>query len=169
MKKSLLILSILLTLTLGACKNNPENQQVSADELVEEISFASFGESISQEEAISKEEMATLFENLKPGDTVDVKFTSTVNEVCQSKGCWMKIDLGDQETMVRFKDYGFFMPKNIAGEEVILEGKAYVEEMSVEEQRHYAEDADASDEEIAKIIEPKKTLSFEAKGVLLKE
>lgn len=167
MKKSLLILSILLM--LGACKNNPENQQVTADELVEELSFASFGEAISQEEAISKEEMATLFKNLKPGDTVDVKFTSTVNEVCQSKGCWMKIDLGDQETMVRFKDYGFFMPKNIAGEEVILEGKAYVEEMSVEEQRHYAEDADASDEEIAKITEPKKTLSFEAKGVLLKE
>lgn len=154
---------------LGACKNNPEKQQVTADELVNEISYATFGEAINQDESITKEEMAALFNTLKPGDTVDVKFTSTVNEVCQSKGCWMKIDLGDQETMVRFKDYGFFMPKNIAGEEVTLEGKAFVEEMSVEEQRHYAEDADATDEEIAKITEPKKTLSFEAKGVLLKE
>ncbi len=167
MKNSLLILSILIL--LGACKNNPENQQVTADELVDEISYATFGEAISQDEAITKEEMAALFNTLKPGDTVEVKFTSIVNEVCQSKGCWMKIDLGDQETMVRFKDYGFFMPKNIAGEEVTLEGKAYIEQMSIEEQRHYAEDADATDEEIAKITEPKKTLSFEAKGVLLKE
>ncbi|GGD91850.1 DUF4920 domain-containing protein [Planktosalinus lacus] len=167
MKNSLLILSILIL--LGACKNNPENQQVTADELVDEISYATFGEAISQDEAITKEEMAALFNTLKPGDTVEVKFTSIVNEVCQSKGCWMKIDLGDQETMVRFKDYGFFMPKNISGEEVTLEGKAYIEQMSIEEQRHYAEDADATDEEIAKITEPKKTLSFEAKGVLLKE
>lgn len=154
---------------ITACKNNTENQQITADELAQEISYATFGESISQKEAKSKDEMAILFKNLKPGDTIDVKFTSTVNEVCQSKGCWMKIDLGDEETMVRFKDYGFFVPKNIAGHEVILEGKAYVEEMSVEEQRHFAEDAKATDEEIAKITTPKKTYSFEAKGVLLKE
>jgi len=167
MKNFLSFLIILFTIT--ACKNNSENQQVTADELAQEISYETFGEPISKNNFVSKEEMAKIFNNLKPGDTVDVKFTSTVNEVCQSKGCWMKIDLGEHETMVRFKDYGFFMPKNIAGHEVILEGKAYVEEMSVEEQRHYAEDAKASDEEIAKITTPKKTFSFEAKGVLLKE
>ncbi len=167
MKNILSLLIIFLVIT--ACKNNGENQQVTADELAQEISYATFGESISESEAKSKEEMAAIFKNLKPGDTIDVKFTSTVNEVCQSKGCWMKIDLGDQESMVRFKDYGFFMPKNIAGHEVILEGKAYVEEMSVEEQRHFAEDANAPEEEIAKITTPKKTYSFEAKGVLLKE
>lgn len=167
MKNFLSILIIFLMII--ACKNNTENQQVSADELAQEISYATFGEAISQKEAKTKDEMAAIFKNLKPGDTIDVKFSSTVNEVCQSKGCWMKIDLGDEESMVRFKDYGFFMPKNIAGHEVILEGKAYVEEMSVEEQRHFAEDAKATDEEIAKITTPKKTYSFEAKGVLLKE
>ena len=71
--------------------------------------------------------------------------------------------------MVKFKDYGFFMPKNIAGKEVIIDGKAYVSELSVEEQRHYAEDAGKSEEEIAAITEPKRTYSFEANGVLLKE
>lgn len=167
MKNITLILSIFVIFT--ACKDNPEKQQVSAEELVKEVSFASFGDAILENEAISKEEMASLYENLKPGDTVNVKFKSTVNEVCQVKGCWMKLDLGDKESMVRFKDYGFFMPKNIAGEEVILEGKAYVEEMSVEEQRHYAEDANSPAEEIEKINEPKKTLSFEAAGVLLIE
>ena len=53
--------------------------------------------------------------------------------------------------------------------EVIVNGKAYVTEVSVEEQRHYLEDAGKSAEEIAAITEPKKTYSFEADGVLLIE
>lgn len=167
MKNITLILSLFIFIT--ACKDNSEKQQVSADKLMQEIAFAPFGDVISETDALSKEEMAALFERLQPGDTIDVKFKSTVNQVCQSKGCWMKLDLGEKETMVKFKDYGFFMPKNIAGEEVILEGKAYIEEMSVEEQRHYAEDENLPAEEIAKIVQPKKTLSFEAKGVLLKQ
>ena len=39
--------------------------------------------------------------------------------------------------------------------------------VSVDEQRHYAEDAGKTLEEITQIIEPKKTYSFEADGVLL--
>jgi len=165
MKNITLILSLFIFII--ACKDNSEKQQVSADELMQEIAFAPFGDVISETDALSKEEMAALFERMQPGDTIDVKFKSTVKEVCQSKGCWMKIDLGDKETMVKFKDYGFFMPKNIAGEEVIIEGKAFIEEMSIDEQRHYAEDAKKSLEEIEKITQPKQTLSFEAKGVLL--
>ena len=81
----------------------------------------------------------------------------------------MKLDLGnDQEAMVRFKDYGFFMPLNAEGE-VIVNGKAFVSETSVEELRHYAEDAGKSAEEIAAITAPKRTYSFEADGVLLKQ
>jgi len=61
------------------------------------------------------------------------------------------------------------MPKDIAGKEVIVNGLAFVEEMSVEDQRHYAEDGGKSEDEIAKITKPKKTFGFEADGVLLKE
>ena len=81
----------------------------------------------------------------------------------------MLLDIGANEAMVKFKDYGFFMPKNIADKEVIVNGKAFVSEVSIEEQRHYAEDAGKSEDEIAKIIEVKKTLSLEADGVLLIE
>ena len=98
-----------------------------------------------------------------------MKFLATVNEVCQAKGCWMLLDIGAGEAMVKFKDYGFFMPKNIADKEVIVNGKAFVSEVSIEEQRHYAEDAGKSDEEIAAITQVKKTLSLEADGVLLIE
>ena len=62
----------------------------------------------------------------------------------------------------------FKMSKSLKGE-VIINGKAFVTEVSVDEQRHYAEDAGKSTEEIAAITKPKRTLSFEADGVLLKE
>jgi len=70
--------------------------------------------------------------------------------------------------MVRFKDYGFFVPLDATGE-VIINGKAYVSETSVEELKHYAEDAGKSSEEIALIVKAEKTFSFEANGVLLKQ
>jgi hypothetical protein len=79
----------------------------------------------------------------------------------------MRVALGQDQAMVKFKDYGFFMPKDLAGQEVIMQGKAFVAEVSVDEQRHYAEDAGKTPEEVLAITEPKKTLSFESSGVLV--
>jgi hypothetical protein len=50
-----------------------------------------------------------------------------------------------------------------------MQGKAFKEVTSVDELRHYAEDAGDSKEEIAKITEPKTELKFEATGVVLKK
>ena len=101
-------------------------------------------------------------------DKFEGKITAKVVEVCQEKGCWMKVDRGNGETlMVKFKNYGFFMPKNIVGQTVVLEGEAVVKEVSVKQQKHYAEDAGKSKEEIEKIKEPKKETQFVAKGVLV--
>ncbi len=165
MKNILLIISVLTLFT--ACKSDVGKQEISADEVIEEISYTSFGANISESDALSKEEMKVLFSTLKPGDTIPVKFKSTVTEVCQSKGCWMKLDLDNEEAMVKFKDYDFFMPKDLSGKEVVVKGIAFVSEMSVEDQRHFAEDAGESAEEIEEITQPKHTLSFEADGVLL--
>ncbi len=166
MKKLVVLFSI--PLLLLACKSETKSEK--QEEIVkQEIAYASFGDKITDENVISKTEAVEVYKNLKVGDTVSLKMTTKVNEVCQSKGCWMRLDLGNEEVMVKFKDYGFFMPKNIADKEVIVNGKAFVSEVSVEEQRHYAEDAGKSEDEIAAITEVEKTLSFEADGVLLKE
>lgn len=91
-----------------------------------------------------------------------------VLEVCQKKGCWMKVENpGGEKMMVTFKDYSFFMPKDIVGKQVILDGEASVEEVSVKQLQHYAGDAGKSKQEIAKIREPRKEVSFVAKGVLV--
>lgn len=134
-----------------------------------EVSYLTFGKEISNKNILSKDQVIETYNKLAVGDTVNIKFSASVNEVCQTKGCWMLLDIGANEAMVKFKDYGFFMPKNIADKEVIVNGKAFVSEVSIEEQRHYAEDAGKSEDEIAKIIEVKKTLSLEADGVLLIE
>lgn len=144
-----------------------ENQEVVA--ATADMKFKSFGEAIQPNDAIDKMALAETYKNLKAGDTVAVKFKSEVKAVCQNKGCWMRMDVGEDEAMVKFKDYGFFMPMDIAGEEVIVEGMAFVEEVSVEEQRHYAEDAGKTAEEVAQITEPKRTLSFVSSGVLIPE
>ena len=60
-----------------------------------------------------------------------------------------------------------FVPKDIKGKQVIVNGKAFVNEVPVDELKHYAEDAGKSVEEIAAITESKKTFSFEADGVLV--
>ena len=170
MKKLILLLSIFVL--LFACKS--ENKETKVSDTTEtiaevEVSYMSFGDKITDDNVLSKKEIVDTYKNLKVGDTAIVKFTAKVNEVCQTKGCWMRLDIGDDEAMVKFKDYGFFMPKNIADKEVIVHGKAYVAEISVEEQRHYAEDAGKTEDEIAAITEAEKTLSFEADGVLLIE
>jgi len=83
----------------------------------------------------------------------------------------MKVDLGkgEEQLFVRFKDYGFFMPLEGEKSDVIVHGKAFVSEISVEKLRHYAEDAGQSKEEIAKITKPQLQFNFEADGVFVKE
>ncbi len=167
MKKIVFIIALAFV-ALG-CKNEIKEEMAPVE--IEEIAinYQSFGDKISDEMVMTENEMVEKYKNLKPGDTVAVKFTSKVKEVCQKKGCWMYLDMGEDQAMVRFKDYEFFMPKDITGQEIIVNGKAFVEEMSVEDQRHYAEDGGKTKDEIAAITEVKRTLSFEADGVLIPE
>jgi len=167
MKKIILILAMAAAVT--ACKNEKaEGEQFSQNQEITQ-EYQSFGDKITDKEVLNRAQMTEKFHSLKVGDTLDLKFVSEVKEVCQKKGCWMKLDLDNEVAMVRFKDYGFFMPKDIEGQEVIVAGKAYVEEMSVEDQKHYAEDAGKTPEEVAAITEPKITYAFEANGVLIPE
>ena len=168
--KNIIQLCVVLLLVATACKSEKTDKtETKKIETVAE-NYNSFGDKISDEAVMTSDEMLARFENMNVGDTINAKFTSTINEVCSKKGCWMKLPLdAETETMVRFKDYGFFMPLDAAEKEVIVAGKAFVKETSVDELRHYAEDAGKTEEEIALITEPKKEFAFEANGVLMKK
>lgn len=124
-----------------------------------------YGEAPTNKDAVTVDKME---QQVVADGSFNGKVTVKVTEVCQEKGCWMRVEKQNGETMlVRFKDYGFFMPKNIVGQTVVLEGEAKVKEVSVKQQQHYAEDAGKSKEEIEKIKTPKKETQFIAKGVLV--
>ncbi|NVN18941.1 DUF4920 domain-containing protein [Muricauda sp. HICW] len=128
------------------------------------------GDYFGEEFKISGEASKTSapFDEISGKDSLQTQIVGEIKEVCQAKGCWMKVELeSSEEVFVRFKDYGFFVPKDAAGKKVVMNGAAFFEEMSVEDQRHYAEDEGASEDELAQITAPKKTLRFEADGVLI--
>lgn len=98
-----------------------------------------------------------------------VALKAKVNTVCQVKGCWMTLKSADVdiEIFVKFKDYGFFMPLDLAGQEIIAHGIVSKTITPVDELRHYAEDAGKTKEEVAAITEPKEEYKMIADGVVI--
>ncbi|MBF8151486.1 DUF4920 domain-containing protein [Winogradskyella sp. F6397] len=167
MKKIILLFTI--SLVALSCKDDSKTAEDKVEEVNQEIAYASFGKEINDTDALSGDRIMEQYKTLKVGDTLNTKVKGKIIEVCSKKGCWMTLDMdGENQVMVKFKDYGFFMPLNAEGD-VVMNGKAYVSETPVEELRHYAEDAGKSEEEIAAITDPKFEYGFEADGVLLKK
>lgn len=132
--------------------------------------YALFGEKFKVGKALTKNEMLKKYKNLKKGDTITVQFQSNIKSVCKKKGCWMKMELaGDDVSFVKFVDYGFFVPLNADNNAAILNGKAFVDVVSVDELKHYAKDGGKSAAEIAKITKPEVTYSYLASGVYIKK
>ncbi|MDO5509369.1 MAG: DUF4920 domain-containing protein [Weeksellaceae bacterium] len=167
MKNALLaLLFSSIAFGLQSCQQDASNTTATH---TADAEYTSFGEQITPDGAITQAEMLEKYNTIQPGDTLQLKFVSEVTEVCQAKGCWMKLKLDPETTAtVKFKDYDFFVPKNAAGSEAIVQGKAFRTVQSVEERKHLAADAGKSAEEIAAITEPRNTLNFEAEGVLLR-
>lgn len=148
--------------------NYDSNTAVSGAQ--QEPKYASFGKKITADKALTGAQMLKKYESLKTGDTINVKFKSTVTSVCKKKGCWMKMTLPEKkEAFVRFKDYEFFVPLNADNSVGIVSGKAFLDVVSVAELKHYAKDGGKSQEEIDKIKEPKVTYALTADGVLLQQ
>ena len=97
----------------------------------------------------------------------DVIVKTTVTEVCPKKGCWMKVKGSQPSELMRvtFKDYGFFVPTELVGKEVVLQGHYAKHIESVEEQKHLLQDAKRPQSEIDAVTAPKETLRFVATGV----
>jgi hypothetical protein len=153
-------------ITLIAC--NPNGKETSVTEGADsskKTNAAFYGEKITVDNAI---EAVTIPSQIAGKDSLDAKVKGKIIDVCQKKGCWMNVDLGNDKKMrVSFKDYAFFVPKDAAGKSVVIDGRAYNSTTSVEELQHFAKDAGKPDEEIAKITSPESAITFEAKGVII--
>lgn len=145
---------------LAAC-----GSEQPADTTAQTGQAQTFGDAITADGAVTMPEMLA---KMQGQDSVLVKVKGKVESVCQVKGCWVNLH-DDQagDMFVKFKDYAFFLPKDIAGREVVMEGYAFRDTTSVEDLKHYAEDEGKSKEEIAAITQPKEELKFLANGVVL--
>lgn len=159
-----LIVFLLMISVVFSCKMD------SKSETVEESSAAPvefFGDSISTDGAISVDEAIQVLANK---DSVMTTINGYVTSVCQVKGCWMVLSQNKEDStglFVKFRDYSFFMPLDLAGSKVCMEGKAFKELTPVDELKHYAEDEGKSQEEIDAITEPKVEMKFMANGVVV--
>lgn len=160
---------LVLILVLTACRSKEEKTSANQGES-DTYAYSSYGEKISPDSALNVEAASELYQNLKAMDTVTSKIRGEVKEVCKIKGCWITLALPNgKEARVSFKDYGFVVPMDIEGREVIVQGLAYSDITSIEEQKHYALDAGKSKEDIDAIDTPSWAYRFNAEGVLIKE
>jgi len=121
-----------------------------------------FGAGLTLEEATPLSVVAA-----RPNEwsTRPVLLHGRLSEVCQRKGCWTMLQDADQRVRVRFKDYGFFIPKDASGREAYVEGTVKVSVLSEAEARHYA--AESPNGDPGSIHGPQHEIGFMATGVRL--
>jgi hypothetical protein len=125
---------------------------------------ASFGAKVTGEEtAVSADLLAA---NLtKEGQSKEIVVKGKIKEVCKAEGCWVRMETKDGSFLIKMKDHAFLVPVAMEGRTVVVGGTVTFKETSVDQLRHFAEDAGKTAEEIAKIIEPKKEIVMQASGI----
>lgn len=127
-----------------------------------------YGEKTTADGAIN---IAEIPAKLEKKESFDTKIKAKVLDVCSKKGCWLKLAVNDTTTaFVKMKDYAFFLPEAIKGKTIVLDGNVNGKKVvSVDEQKHYAEDAKRPKEEIDAITKPQQEIRFIAKGIVVVE
>ncbi|MBA4301598.1 protein of unknown function [Algoriphagus alkaliphilus] len=172
MKKSILLSVLILAMLSFSCQKPSESVKVETTTKAEpvgevEVVPGGYGADLAENSVIGTAEMVTVVE---ASGIFTGKISGEIKEVCTKKGCWFTMDLANGEPMrVTFKDYGFFIPTNSQGFPIILEGVATLTETDVETLKHFAEDQGKSKEEVDAITAPKREITFEATGVLIKD
>jgi hypothetical protein len=164
MNKRYLFLTILGLGLIFSCQKDEKEAGIITETFTEIP--GNYGKNITVDEITNSVEMISKVET---EGTFEGKISGEIKEVCTKKGCWMTMSLPNGESMrVTFKDYGFFIPIDSQGFPVVLEGVATLTETDVATLQHFAEDQGKSVEEIAAITEPKREITFEATGVVIK-
>mgnify|MGYP001093504137 CR=1 FL=1 len=125
-----------------------------------------FGEPVDTAQSISASDLAG---KMSGNATFDGTISGKVQSVCKAEGCWLKMDIGQEEPlMVRMKDHSFTVTENVEGKFAFASGQAHYDTLSVEKLRDYAKDEGAGQEEIDAINQPELELVFEAKGIVVR-
>ena len=155
----------LIAFLFTSCQEAQSDQTNQDKAPVEVVTY--YGQEINQEGISNYAEMksATMETGLSK-----TKLEGTIVQTCPKKGCWMSLATATDTLFVRFRDYGFFVPTDsVSGKVAVIEGDLFLDTITVEMRKHYAEDAGKSEEEIAAITEPEYDINFIADGVIIKD
>lgn len=117
--------------------------------------------------AVAPTPLAKTIGETKSGSTVLV--TAKAESVCVKKGCWVMLRDGDVSVRVTMKDYGFFLPEDIAGKSLVVEGVLAETVVKEKDARHFAKDEGKSKDEIAAIKGDSRSWSLVASSIRLAE
>ncbi|MGZ5209446.1 MAG: DUF4920 domain-containing protein [Kaistella sp.] len=163
MKKLVLLLSIAFSTVAFAQEAEKKVGPPGGNALVGEV-YGTQVSAKSEKSAISPKKLEKKLKSSKKLENVAVK--GKVTDVCDKKGCWLTVETENNEKFfVKMKDYAFFVPTALKGKNVILEGNAETKVITVDEQKHYAEDAKKSQAEIDAITKPQEEIRFVASGI----
>jgi Domain of unknown function (DUF4920) len=161
------LLLISLAALLGACGSTSSDHTTSGQSArASTAGYDLYGAGTSAASAVPVETVLA-----EPAAYVGkpVKVSGPIVGTCLKKGCWMRLGSAEKNVFVKFKDYGFFVPTSgVDGREAIVEGQLAVETQSIDEVKHYLEDAGKHDE-AAKVTAPRQVVSFMATGVAIKK
>ena len=145
--------------------NDADTTEIVAEETVDP-NQTSFGPNkVDTTKAIS---VAELLAQFKGKEELEATFKAEINETCSKMGCWINIEKEDGETfMVRFKDHFTIPVDTKVGTVAYMSGKAVQDTVSIDMQKHFLEDANASQEEIDAITKVKYGMTFIADGIEL--
>ena len=152
----IILFLIATSFILNSCGNSTKPYKSYGPEKVDSLSAVDLNDMLQQLE--------------QNPEKLKFTFTASIEEVCQTAGCWATVKKDNGELLrVRFKDHFLIPKKTRVGSIAYFKGEAYWDTISVELQKHFAEDSKMSQLEIDKINTPKFELSFEAAGVLVED
>ncbi len=163
MKKFALLLTFAISATLFSQETQKKSGPPAGNAAVGDV----YGAQVSANAEKNAVTTAVLDKKLKKAKKLEnVAVKGKVVDVCEKKGCWLTVETPNNEKFfVKMKDYAFFVPTALKGKNVVLEGNAETKTISVDEQKHYAEDAKKSQAEIDAISQPKEEIRFMANGI----
>ncbi len=150
------------------------------------LSWAPHGEPTATPEVLENEFVTIEQVLADPAKLADEEVTvvGRISDVCSKAGCWIKLQpldadvhaptakgLDTKSVFVKLvcQSDGFLVPVESKGQVAFARGKVVVEQVDEATARHYAEDAGASDEDVAAIVGEQTTIRLMTPGVHVAE
>lgn len=163
------IIFLSLSLVFFACDNS-SNKSANKQEQIAASAIAKdgqYGQAMSDSESFETTQLSNLLADTM---ALNIKLSGEIDAVCQMSGCWVDIKMGDGNPLyVTFEEEAFTLPKDVAGKQVIVEGLAKKEIITVDYLKRQAKSEGKSQEEIDAITEPQVEYNFVARGVQINE